>query len=251
MSSGSTRLSGSTLSQRRALALGTLISLLGLGAYLLYLLPYEDLPGWVEAIGERVALLGWYGPLAFALITAVMTGVGVPRLLMTGVAAALFGFTWGLVSSQFGALAGAYVTFALARWSGRESGLERWPRLQRFTGLLSERGIIPVLLIRQLPVSSFFINLLLGLTAVRTRDFFIGSMIGFLPEAIPVALIGAGLAQGSFAEMLKYLLVGMLLFVTLGLLLRWLLRSPQLRSERRRIEMEAENLQADNMDDHP
>ena len=155
MSSGSTRLSGFRPSQRRVLALGTLCLLLGLGAYLLYLLPYEDLPGWVEAIGERVALLGWYGPLAFALITAVMTGVGVPRLLMTGVAAALFGFTWGLVSSQFGALAGAYVTFALARWSGRESGLERWPRLQRFTGLLSERGIIPVLLIRQLPVSSF------------------------------------------------------------------------------------------------
>jgi len=76
---------------------------------------------------------------------------------------------------------------------------------------------------------------------VRTRDFFIGSLIGFLPEAIPAALIGAGLAQGTFAEMLKYLLVGLLLFVTLGLLVRWLMRSPRVRSERRRIQMEADN----------
>jgi len=249
MPPGSTRLSGSGPTRRRTrrvLALGTLVLLLGLGVYLLYLLPYQDMPGWVEMIGDRVAALGWYGPLVFALITALLTGIGVPRLLMTGVAAALFGFTWGLISSQLGALAGAYATFALARWSGRESGLERWSRLQRFTGLLSEQGIIPVLLIRQLPLSSFFINLILGLTAVRTRDFFIGSLIGFLPEAIPAALIGAGLAQGTFAEMLKYLLVGLLLFVTLGLLVRWLLRSPRVRSERRRIEMEA-----DNMGDYP
>jgi uncharacterized membrane protein YdjX (TVP38/TMEM64 family) len=228
------------------LGLGALILLLGLGGYLLYLLPYEDMPGWVATIGERVAALGWYGPAVFALVTALMTGIGVPRLLMTGVAAALFGFTRGLIISQIGVLAGAYATFALARWSGREAGLERWSRLQRFTGLFSEQGIVPVLLIRQLPLSSFFINLLLGLTAVRTRDFFIGSVIGFLPEAIPVALIGAGLVQGSFADTLKYLLVGVLLLVALGLLARWLLRSPQLRSERQRIRMET-----DNMSDYP
>jgi len=45
--------------------------------------------------------------------------------------------------------------------------------------------------------------------------------------------------------MLKYLLVGLLLFVTLGLMIRWLLRSPQIRSERRRIEMEAEKYGAE------
>ncbi len=226
----------------RVLALGALILLLALGAYLLYLLPYEDMPGEVAAIGEQAASLGWYGPVVFALVTALMTGIGVPRLLMTGVAAALFGFAWGLLVSQIGVLAGAYATFALARWSGRETGLERWSRLRRFTGLLSEQGIVPVLLIRQLPLSSFFINLLLGLTAVRTRDFFIGSVIGFLPEAIPAALIGAGLVQGSYAETLKYLLAGVLLLVGLGLLARWLLRSPLLRSERQRIRMEADNM---------
>lgn len=210
---------------RRRLATALLLLLIGLGGWLIYLLPYQDLPGWVARLGDATARLGWYGPLLFALATAVLTSVGVPRLLMTGVAAALFGVLWGLVSSQLGAIAGAYATFALARWSGREAGLERWPRLRRFSGLLSRKGLIPVLLIRQLPLSSFFINLLLGLTAVRTRDFFLGSLIGFLPEAIPAALIGAGLVQGELATTLKYTLAGALLFVTLGFALHWFVRS--------------------------
>ena len=242
MSSGADRLNDSEPVRPRVrwgLALCVLILLLGLGACLLYLLPYEDMPGQVAMLGERVAALGWYGSAVFVLVTALLTGIGVPRLLMTGVAAALFGFTWGLISSQIGVLAGAYATFALARWSGREAGLERWSRLRRFRGLLSEQGVVPVLLFRQLPLSSFFINVLLGLTAVRNRDFVIGSVIGFLPEAIPAALIGAGLVKESFGETLKYVLVGALLLVALGLLARWLVNSPLLRSERQRIRMKA------------
>ncbi len=198
--------------------------LLGLGGWLLYLLPYQDLPGWVEALGGRTAALGWYGPLLFAAASAVLTGVGVPRLLVTGVAAALFGVVVGLAASLSGTLLGAWLTFLLARWSGREAGLERWPALRRFSGLLASQGIVPVLLIRQLPLSSFFINLLLGLTAVRTRDFLAGSLIGFLPEAVPVALIGAGLVQDDRALMLQYLLLGGVLLLAAILLLRWLRR---------------------------
>lgn len=76
-----------------------------------------------------------------------------------------------------------------------------------------------MLLSRQLPLSSFFINILLGLTAVRTRDFMIGSLIGFLPEAIPAALIGAGVVQEEPAAVLQYVLVGAVVFVALVYLL--------------------------------
>lgn len=216
-----------------------LVLLLGLGAWLVWLLPYEDLPVWVSRLGDRVAELGWWGPLLFGLATAVLTGVGVPRLLMTGVAAALFGVFWGLVSALLGTLAGAYATFAVMRWSGREAGLSRWPRLAGFSGLFRERGMLPVLLIRQLPLSSFFINLLLGLTAVSNRDFLLGSLIGFLPEAIPVALIGAGLVQGELGETLKYVLIALALFVSLALMSRWLLSTQAGRAARRRIGAEA------------
>jgi len=212
---------------RRHRWLGRLVlaSLLGLGGWLLYLLPYEDLPGWVERLGEATAAFGWYGPLLFAAASALLTGVGVPRLLLTGVAAALFGVMIGLAASLSGTLLGAWATFLLARWSGHEAGFDRWPRLRRFSGLLASQGVLPVLLVRQLPLSSFFINLLLGLTAVRTRDFLLGSLIGFLPEAVPVALIGAGLMQSDRALMLQYMLLGLVLLIAVLLLVRWLRRS--------------------------
>lgn len=203
----------------------TLVALLLLGAYLIYLLPYQDLPVWVNRIGELAAELGWYGPVGFGLITALLVAVGVPRLLMTGVAAAMFGIWIGLASTLLGSLLGVYITFALVRWGGREAGLARWPQLRKYTVPLSRQGILPVLLCRQLPLSSFFINVLLGLTEVRIRDFLLGSLIGFLPAAVPTALIGAGLMQGDLAATLRYVMVGLVLLIGLGVFSRRLLRS--------------------------
>ena len=211
--------------KREYLGRATLAALFLLGVYLIYLLPYQDLPEWVGRIGQLVAGLGWVGPIGFALATALLVTIGVPRLLMTGVGAAVFGVVVGLVCTLVGSLLGAYATFSLVRWSGHEAALTRWPQLQRFTALFSRQGIVSVLLCRQLPLSSFFVNVLLGLTAVRTHDFLIGSMLGFLPEAIPAALIGAGLVQGELATTLKYLMVGGVLFFGLGFLARHLLRA--------------------------
>lgn len=207
-----------------------LLALLLLGAYLIYLLPYQDLPGWINRIGELSAALGWYGPVGFGLITVLLVAVGVPRLLMTGVAAAIFGLWIGLVSTLLGSLLGVYLTFALVRWGGREAGLARWPQLRKYTGPLSRPGILPVLLCRQLPISSFFVNVLLGLTEVRIRDFLLGSLLGFLPAAIPTALIGAGLVQGDLAATLRYVMIGLVLLVSFGVLSRRLLRSASAKS---------------------
>jgi uncharacterized membrane protein YdjX (TVP38/TMEM64 family) len=48
-------------------------------------------------------------------------------------------------------------------------------------------------------------NLCLGLSGVPHPQFLIGSALGFLPEAVPAALIGAGLVSGSFEKALPYL----------------------------------------------
>ena len=70
---------------RRYLGRSVLAALLLLGAYLIYLLPYQDLPGWIGRLGEITAELGWVGPAGFGLATAVLvqvteriTGPGIP-----------------------------------------------------------------------------------------------------------------------------------------------------------------------------
>jgi uncharacterized membrane protein YdjX (TVP38/TMEM64 family) len=129
-----------------------------------------------------------------------------------------------LVAVLAGALLGYYGVFCFVRWGGREWVLHRWPKLRRLSEGLKDYGIGGVFLVRQVPVHGSLTNLALGLSGVRHYQFLIGSGIGLLPEAIPAALIGAGLVSGSFEKAFPYLAgaaVGMgALWVGVGVALR-------------------------------
>jgi uncharacterized membrane protein YdjX (TVP38/TMEM64 family) len=83
--------------------------------------------------------------------------------------------------------------------------LHRWPKLRPLSEGLKDYGIGGVFLVRQVPVHGSLTNLALGLSGVRHYQFLIGSGIGMLPEAVPAALIGAGLVSGSFEKAFPYL----------------------------------------------
>ncbi|MCB1759932.1 MAG: VTT domain-containing protein [Gammaproteobacteria bacterium] len=191
-----------------------------------YLLPIPGLADRLRAYTQQIAALGWYSPLLYLSATALLTAVGIPRLLLYTLAGGIYGFFWGLLWSQIGVLIGAYATFGFARWSGRRVSFERWPKLKRFAQLVSRRGVLAVLMIRQLPLNSISISIFLGLTRVRHRHFLIGSFIGFLPAAIPATLIGAGLAQGDLTRNIQYASAGVVSFILISLGLRWLLYAP-------------------------
>ncbi len=201
------------------------------GGITIFLLPGINLGQRIAEVSDVIDSMGWYGPLVFVLITALLNTIGIPRLLLVAAAGALFGVAWGLVWSQLATLMGAYGTFAIARWSGRGVTFSRWPKLRRFVGMVSERGLVAVMLMRQLPLTSFYTNMLLGLSSVRVRDFLLGSLLGFLPEAIPAVLIGAGVVQGELADTLKYILLGVVLFVVLGLVLSRFMDSAKVRQQ--------------------
>jgi uncharacterized membrane protein YdjX (TVP38/TMEM64 family) len=59
-------------------------------------------------------------------------------------------------------------------------------------------GFLLVLIMRQLPLTSLLINVLLGLTSISLGIFLLGSIVGLLPETIIFALFGSSL-QESFA----------------------------------------------------
>jgi uncharacterized membrane protein YdjX (TVP38/TMEM64 family) len=69
--------------------------------------------------------------------------------------------------------------------------------LRAVADTIQDQGAAGVVLARQIPLHGTLINLCLGLSRVRHRHFLIGTAIGLLPEAVPVALVGAGLARGS------------------------------------------------------
>lgn len=191
------------------------------GAAVAYFSPLRDtLSNWHE-VGTYLSSQGIVGQLLFVIAVAVLCAIGMPRLLAYAIGGLAYGLLWGLVLAQAGAMVGAYATFVFARWSGSEVMLRRWPVLQKFLTTVESRGIVSVLILRQVPLNSFFTNILIGLSAISHRDFLIGSFIGFLPEGIPAVLLGSGLPTGNLDRIVQLSLAAALLLVFLAWLIRF------------------------------
>lgn len=177
-----------------------------------------------ELIKQELAEFGYGAPLVFIMGTAALTAIGVPRLVLCSLGGLAFGFEAGLLWSQIATVLGSYATFAFVRRRGRDYALNRFPRLRRFSQRLESKGVMAVVLVRQLPMNGFYNNVFLGLTPVSHRDFLIGSLIGFLPLGLTACLIGAGLIQPDFSKSIQYIMLALVVSVGLGLLLRPLIQ---------------------------
>ncbi|MBN2106310.1 MAG: VTT domain-containing protein, partial [Deltaproteobacteria bacterium] len=117
-----------------------------------------------------------------------------------------------------------YATFLFVHWCGRDFILHTWPRLSHYTTLTRKNGMISVLLIRQLPITGFYLNLLLGLIPLSHADFLLGSFIGILPAAVPATLVGSGATAFSSGESQLYAFLAIAGGIALWLLAGGLLR---------------------------
>jgi uncharacterized membrane protein YdjX (TVP38/TMEM64 family) len=189
-----------------------------------YLTPLKTWLAEGELIKQELAQLGYGAPLVFTLAAAALTAIGVPRLLLCSLGGLAFGFGAGLLWTQIATVMGSYATFAFVRRRGRDYALSRFPKLRRFSQQLESKGIMAVVLLRQLPMNGFYNNVFLGLTPVSHRDFLIGSLLGFLPLGLTACLIGAGLIQPDFSKSMQYLMLALVLSLGLGLLLKQLIR---------------------------
>jgi len=186
---------------------------LGLVAY------FTPLRSWLAEGGRIKAQLDAFGfaaPWVFTAAAALLTALGMPRLLLCSLGGLVFGFAWGLAWTQAGTLLGAYAIFLMVRWQGRDYTLNHYPRLRGFSQNLESRGLLSVILIRQLPVNGFYNTVLLGLTPVSHGDFLLGSLLGFLPLGLTACLLGAGLVQGDWLKGMQYIAFGLACSVIAG-----------------------------------
>jgi uncharacterized membrane protein YdjX (TVP38/TMEM64 family) len=170
----------------------------------------------IPEVRAAVAGAGWAGPVLFAGLYAGLSLTPVPATVLSIAAGVLFGWAVGVPVVMAGAFTGAAIGFLLARHLGRTAldgvGGERLARLDAF---LRRRGLVAVLVIRMVPILPFaVINMACGLSALRTRDYLVGSGLGMLPAVTAFVGIGAyGTEPGSLpflvsAGGLALLLVG-------------------------------------------
>ena len=135
-----------------------------------------------------------YG-LAFGAYV-VVTGLSLPGATgMTLLLAWFFGFWRGLVLVSFASTTGATVAFLLSRFVLRDVVQHRFgERLARFNDELEREGAFYLFTLRLIPLVPFFvINLVMGLTPIRTRTFWWVSQLGMLPGTAVYVYAGASM----------------------------------------------------------
>ena len=217
--------STNTLSKKIAIG-SLLIAVLGC-SFLIYSMPLKDVLNQSQQVKSWLAETGYAAPAIFTLAAALLTAIGMPRLLLCTLAGVVFGFTWGFVWSHFGTLLGAYGTFIFARWSGREYVQQKFPKIIALSQATQARGWRSVLFMRQLPISGLYNDILLGMSTVSHCDFWIGSALGFLPLGVTATLVGAGAIQADMSHLAQYLGIAAVAFFLLTVSLKWILAQRQ------------------------
>lgn len=176
-----------------------LLILLAVGIGLLFVVHVTPLGDRVRSSDALVSLFTTGGVEAecyFTLISAFLIMLGTPRLLFCALGGLVFGFWGGLWWSLLGSLVGSYAAFRAARWGGRAWLVERFGSRRFFKRLVhAEPTIASVIVMRMLPVSNGLINVGLALSRVGSRDFLLGSLVGFLPQGIVAVVVGSGLSK--------------------------------------------------------
>lgn len=136
--------------------------------------------------------------LGFFLIYIAVTGLSLPgAAVMTLAAGAFFGLFWGTIIVSFASTIGATLAFLAARFVLRDSVQSRFgSRLQAINHGVESEGAFYLFTLRLVPLFPFFIiNLLMGLTPIRTWTFFWVSQVGMFAGTLVYVNAGTQISQ--------------------------------------------------------
>jgi len=134
----------------------------------------------------------------FFLLYVAVTGLSMPgAAIMTLVAGALFGVVLGTLIVSFASTMGATLAFLSSRYVLRDWVQGKFgERLRAVDDGLEKDGAFYLFTLRLIPVFPFFvINLLMGLTRIKTGTFFWVSQIGMLPATIVFVNAGTQISR--------------------------------------------------------
>ncbi|MEH6826986.1 FAD-dependent oxidoreductase [Parasphingorhabdus sp.] len=134
----------------------------------------------------------------FFLIYVAATAASVPgALILTLAAGALFGVVTGTIIVSFASSIGATIAFLSSRYLFRDTIKARFgDGLKAIDNGVEKDGPFYLLTLRLVPIFPFFlINLLMGLTAIKARTFYIVSQIGMLLGTLVYVNAGTQLAN--------------------------------------------------------
>lgn len=176
---------------------------------------------------------------AFGVYTAA-TALSIPgAIVMTLAAGAVFGLLWGTVIVSFASTIGACCAFLLSRYLFRGFVQARFGhRLEAINRGVRSDGPFYLLTLRLIPIVPFIaVNLLLALTPLSLRHFYLFSQLGMLPATL--IYVNAGTRLGAIEQLGDVVsapvLVSLGLLAALPFVARWLVAFIRRRRFRERF----------------
>jgi len=127
-------------------------------------------------------------------IYVLVTGVSLPGASVLTLAYAwYFGFVRGMVVVSFASTGGATMAFVLSRYFLRETIQRRFgDKLVSFNEALQREGAFYLFTLRLIPAVPFFvINVVMGLTPLKTSTYWWVSQVGMLPGTVVYVYAGS------------------------------------------------------------
>ncbi|QPI64689.1 FAD-dependent oxidoreductase [Vreelandella venusta] len=176
----------------------------------------------------------WQVAGIFFALYVVMTTLSLPgATLLTLLGGALFGLGWGLLIISFASTIGATLAFLLSRFLFRQPIEKRFPR--QFNTLnrgVDKDGAFYLFTLRLVPIFPFFmINLVMGLTRLKTVTFYWVSQLGMLPGT--VVYVNAGGQLGELESLGGIISPGLLASFALLAVFPWIARRLALLVQKR------------------
>ena len=180
-----------------ALAIGSAIAtffIFDLGQYL-NLQTLKDQQGAIQAFQATRPI---FAVVIYFVLYVIATALSIPgAALLTLAGGAVFGLLWGTVIVSFASTIGATLAFLISRFLLRDWVSQRFgQRLSAIDEGVRREGAFYLFTLRLVPVFPFFlVNLLFGLTGIKTRAYYWASQLGMLAGTVVYVNAGTQLAK--------------------------------------------------------
>lgn len=181
----------------------------GIGIYILGGIEQAQLQAWLGRMGI-------WAPVLYIIFYTIGTLLVLPSTPLNLSGGALFGVWWGTLWTSLAALIAAVAAFAFTRTVGQAYMARKLAgRWEAIDGEMRQGGLFYMFAIRLLPIIPYgIVNFGAGLTSIRFRDYFVGTLLGTVPGILPFVMMGAGvqaIAEGNLLPLMcAFGLAGML-----------------------------------------
>lgn len=202
--------------QNIAFAIFSILLLSGLIAYNVW---GEDVP--INEIKFYIKDLGIWAPIVFVALYAFAT-IFIPSTPIMAISGVLFGFKYGLIYTVLGGFLSAMFVFGLSRILGSSFSEkilkhERLKKVGDYNDKIREHGLWTLIVLRIMPIMPFnVLNLLMGVSKIKIRDYILGTLIGLAPSNIAAVYFGSFIftaAAQRFSFALTALIIAIILVI--------------------------------------